>query len=337
MNEPASSQNKNSSQLSREELEEQLYDLQELFSLVTENNPFNYFWKDKGLVYRGCNQRFANLAGFKQPSEVIGKTDHDMPWGINNEVGAAACQSSDLAVIKSGKEQMHIEEKIINENGSECWTETSKVPIRNRMGQIVGVLGALEDISKRKEAEAKLADAYQNLETLIRMDPLTGVSNRRHFNEILTKEWSIASRIKSEIAFVLIDVDNFKHFNDSFGHQAGDDCLEKVAATAKAALGRPNDFIARYGGEEFVVLLPNTDLSGAMEIAEKIRSNIEKISISIKNETPHITVSIGISTCSPTPLMNHEAILAQADTALYKAKADGRNCTRVHKHIETSA
>ncbi len=125
----------------------------------------------------------------------------------------------------------------------------------------------------------------------------------------------------------MCDVDNFKAYNDTYGHSTGDLCLKKVAQTVKTSLKRPSDFCARYGGEEFVVLLPNTGLDGAMHIAERIRSNIEKMGIQHKNSLPSqvVTLSLGVTTSEETDFDSHEGLVKRADRALYKAKEQGRN------------
>ncbi len=125
----------------------------------------------------------------------------------------------------------------------------------------------------------------------------------------------------------MCDVDNFKAYNDTYGHSSGDQCLIKVAQTIKTSLKRPDDFCARYGGEEFVIILPSESLDGAMHVAETIRSNIEKMGISHKKSFPAqiVTLSLGVTTLEGTTLASHEELIKHADMALYKAKEQGRN------------
>ncbi|HEY7773939.1 MAG TPA: GGDEF domain-containing protein [Marinagarivorans sp.] len=312
--------------MTREELETQLREVTQLFTLITENNPFAYFWKDLDLVYRGCNQRFATIAGFATPDEVVGKTDREMPWGINDELGAQICRQSDMAVINSGKEAMRLLEQINQDTRQVCWSEASKVPIRDPNGKIIGVLGVMQDVSARKIAEIRLEEANKKLEELVRLDPLTHVSNRRHFTEICEREWARATREQKPIAVILFDIDDFKHFNDTLGHQAGDDCLEKVAQSASATLGRPSDFIARFGGEEFIVLLPSTSLAGATALADEIRQNIQQIALHHKGNSTRVTISAGVACTHNTATTTSAQLISRADKALYRAKNRGKNC-----------
>lgn len=162
------------------------------------------------------------------------------------------------------------------------------------------------------------------------IDGLTGVNNRRYFNEQLAVEWSRAERNHSGLSALMIDVDYFKHYNDRYGHQMGDDCLRRIASAIKASLRRPADQIARYGGEEFVCLLPDTDLEGVMQIAEKIRANVEQLQITHADSEASAYVTISLGGCSK---LAHQAglpdaFIQQADAQLYAAKRAGRNRIR---------
>lgn len=161
------------------------------------------------------------------------------------------------------------------------------------------------------------------------MDGLTGVHNRRRFDEQLTAEWGRAVRENYALSIVMLDVDFFKRYNDLYGHQAGDDCLRRVSATLKASVKRPGDLVARYGGEEFVCLLPNTDLAGAMQVAQHIGDAIfaQHIAHADSSVAPVVTVSLGVCCKPPDTKGSAEALLRQADAQLYAAKAGGRHRT----------
>jgi diguanylate cyclase (GGDEF)-like protein len=255
----------------------------------------------------------------------VGKTDFDMPWGINNEVGANACRASDFRVVDSSLEEMHIIELIRQDNGVEVWTDTSKVPIVDAAGKVVGVLGVIEDITARKQIEQALEDANARLQALSRVDSLTQVANRRHFGERLDEEWARASREGHDFGIIIFDIDHFKSFNDEYGHLAGDDCLAQVAHAAKAALKRPGDFIARYGGEEFAVILPHVNAEGARVISEEIRRAVENMQIEHEGQQLSVTISAGVAVSLPEPSSQPTPLLAKADQALYLAKKAGRN------------
>jgi diguanylate cyclase (GGDEF)-like protein len=173
--------------------------------------------------------------------------------------------------------------------------------------------------------EAAVSNAV--LHRLVRLDALTELLNRRGFDETVAEEFRRARRQRLPLAAVLIDIDFFKPFNDRYGHQGGDDCLRQVGAAIKNALSRPGDHAARYGGEEFVILLPATDLPGAVVIAERVRVAVAALGI------PHadsplemVTISAGVSSVIPLHAKDTAADLIEtADQALYQAKKDGRN------------
>lgn len=166
------------------------------------------------------------------------------------------------------------------------------------------------------------------LENLVMQDPLTGVPNRRKFQEVLLAEKSRCKRSNHQISVLMIDIDYFKGFNDRFGHQAGDLALRSVAQTLNATLKRPEDFVGRYGGEEFVVVLPSTNRSGAERVAQKIQQALFLTNIPYPGSplSDRITVSLGISTFSPQTDLHIDSGLFSADQALYQAKRNGRNC-----------
>jgi len=159
------------------------------------------------------------------------------------------------------------------------------------------------------------------------VDGLTGVHNRRHFDEHLAAEWGRAVRNNTALSAVLLDVDFFKRYNDRYGHQAGDDCLRRVAATLKANLKRPADLVARYGGEEFVCLLPDTGLDGAMQLARRLGQQVfaQGIEHADSSAAPVVTVSLGVCSKREQATGTAAELLRQADAQLYAAKARGRH------------
>lgn len=168
--------------------------------------------------------------------------------------------------------------------------------------------------------------AESELILLARTDSLTGLSNRRSFAEVLDEEWRRARRARSVFSLLFVDVDRFKSYNDTYGHQAGDDALAAVARCIGDNIRRPGDIAARYGGEEFVVLLPDTPPEGAAQIAEQIRSAIDKLGLEhATSEYGHVTASIGLASWTPDQDDEPTAVIKAADEALYYAKATGRN------------
>ncbi|MNR04763.1 Phytochrome-like protein cph2 [compost metagenome] len=166
--------------------------------------------------------------------------------------------------------------------------------------------------------------AEQELATLAATDSLTGLANRRCLDQSLQREWARAQRGTRPLSVLMVDVDHFKAFNERHGHQGGDEALRNVAQVISHCIRRPGDLAARYGGEEFVVILPETDQEGALNIAELIRASIEA-QAPFADDQHAITVSVGVSTQKATPDSMLEALLCAADAALYQAKRNGRN------------
>ena len=209
------------------------------------------------------------------------------------------------------------------------WKTTWALSLYLTIGALT-VYGLLVLFSRAQTARIR----REMLEELVMQDPLTGIPNRRKFQEVLAAEKSRCKRSKHDIAIIMIDIDLFKGFNDRFGHQAGDEALKKVAQSLKAALRRPEDFVARYGGEEFVAVLPNTDQAGAEKVARKMQDAIFEAAIPYPGSpmADRVTVSLGISTFKPYSDLHIEAGLFSADQALYQAKRCGRNCFFFKKH-----
>lgn len=166
----------------------------------------------------------------------------------------------------------------------------------------------------------------RELARLARQDALTGLANRRCFDERLVQEWERSQRGQHELALLFIDVDHFKIYNDTYGHSAGDDCLAAVAGAIQSCMFRPADLASRYGGEEFVVLLPETTLQGAREVAERIQEAVDKLNMphAASPTAGHVTISIGLTSCIPESGLA-QALVDAADSALYQAKHAGRH------------
>jgi len=164
------------------------------------------------------------------------------------------------------------------------------------------------------------------LRQMVFIDGLTGVANRRCFDERLATEWRRAARHSRPLALLMLDVDHFKRFNDRYGHQAGDDCLRRVASAIRSALLRPGDLVARYGGEEFACVLPETDLDGALTVANGIEQRVRALQIEHADSDVCnvVSLSVGVAACTPEPEGDPMRLLALADAQLYRAKHTGR-------------
>jgi len=215
--------------------------------------------------------------------------------------------------------------RMLRKDGSVIWTEGNVQMIRDPLTGTPGDLViTVRDISERKAREDKL-------NALAMTDGLTGLANRRAFDEALEREWQRTLREGTQMSLLLLDLDHFKAFNDQYGHQVGDDCLRAVADAVRRTLHRPGDIAARYGGEEVAVILPDTGAAGAVEVAEQLRLAVEVLRLPHQANAGRgdwLTTSVGAATvlCRMGGRMKMpEALLAAADAALYRAKHEGRN------------
>ncbi|MGB6827356.1 MAG: diguanylate cyclase [Terracidiphilus sp.] len=202
-------------------------------------------------------------------------------------------------------------------------------------GRYMGRVWFFRDITERIQAEHKLQAAYEEVEKLAVVDPLTGVANRRRFEECLNAEWRRAIRSRQPLSVVMVDVDLFKLFNDSYGHVRGDECLKQIAETTMEVVTRAGDLVARFGGEEFAIVLPNTDERGALEIANKLWSLV--LNQRISHETSPfgvVTISAGCATTTPHIGDDPSQLVDLADRALYVAKREGRNRVSISRNLE---
>lgn len=190
----------------------------------------------------------------------------------------------------------------------------------NAMHRLVRMQRALIGLTER------LNGVNQELQRLSTTDGLTGIANRRLFDESLDREWRRCRRIKKPLSIILFDVDFFKKYNDKYGHQTGDECLRLVAKEVSRTASRPGDMAARYGGEEFVLILAETDQEGACWVADRIRQNLSALKIPHDDsDYKHVTISCGVVSVVPDEELSAEKLVKSADIALYIAKEQGRN------------
>jgi diguanylate cyclase (GGDEF)-like protein len=197
-------------------------------------------------------------------------------------------------------------------------------------------LGAVDYITKpfsavivkaRVGMHAELKRYRDYLENISYLDGLTGISNRRKFDEYLHTTWNMAIRVTMPVSMILLDIDLFKEYNDTYGHQEGDTCLIQIAQTLSRAIVRKTDLLARYGGEEFVCILPNTDIDNAYIMAEKLRLSVMDLKIPHSCSTADriVTISAGVASEYPAKNLSFTSLIKSADDALYRSKATGRN------------
>ncbi len=210
-------------------------------------------------------------------------------------------------------------------------TSFLKIRIKDAV-QPIGVTVLFSDVTELGELRDAAAALDQikvlnrKLEKLSYLDELTGLPNRRFFNDTCNREWRSAMREQKHLAFIMADIDYFKEINDNYGHRTGDKCLAAVARALNKALHRPNDMIARYGGDEFIAVLPDTDMDGVQTIAKKMQNCISELNIeNAYSPFGKLTVSIGTSEQMPEKGSNWRDLAAVVDKALYKAKQNGKN------------
>ncbi len=200
-----------------------------------------------------------------------------------------------------------------------------------------GFAMTFRDISDRKQIEIALKQANHKLKYQANVDSLTQIANRRRFDEYFTQEWSRCIREQAYLAIILCDVDYFKAYNDTYGHQVGDKCLYEVAQGINSAVKRPADLVFRYGGEEFAIVLPYTDKQGALIVAEEIRQQIKQLKIPHESSRMSniVSLSLGVSSMIPSIYTSPHTLVSSADLALYDAKDRGRDRV-VYRDVELS-
>ena len=189
---------------------------------------------------------------------------------------------------------------------------------------------------KNQELLESLQLANERLTDLSVIDELTQIQNRRSFDFTIAKEWLRAKRLKTPISMLMIDIDYFKQYNDKFGHIKGDDCLYSIADCLKKNLNRSTDFVGRYGGEEFCIIMPDTDINGATNLAEKIRAKVKELKIlnPVSEENKFLTISVGVASTVPTNKDTNMDLIYTSDKALYMAKTEGRDTVRALAALE---
>ena len=229
----------------------------------------------------------------------------------------------DIAAIMGGLETSTVLTEAIHKDGHLIWLE-NKVRVLEHQGDVILLMIAMRDVTEKKQLQDQLAQ-------MATVDSLTNIHNRRAFDQVFKAEWRRALRSGDPLSILLLDVDHFKLLNDTYGHQAGDDCLRAIARALRATVQRAGDLVARYGGEEFVIILPNTDAIAAEFVADEVVHAIRRLGI------PHagnreagsiVSISCGAATALGRlggSMSAPEGLLLSADNALYKAKQLGRN------------
>ena len=212
-------------------------------------------------------------------------------------------------------------------DGDYVWIRDVVHVVRNADGEVDSLIGFMFDISERKKIEQELLHLHQDLEALSFEDGLTRIANRRMFDTHLESEFASAVRSGQPLSMIMLDIDHFKQFNDSYGHLQGDECLRRVAAGLKALVTRPRSVVARYGGEEFVLLLPDTDARAALDLARKCVDLLADLRIPHESSASgrFVTASLGVGTVVAPAGTDSVAFTEEVDRLLYAAKRNGRD------------
>jgi diguanylate cyclase (GGDEF)-like protein/PAS domain S-box-containing protein len=276
---------------------------------------------------------FNGEARYISPSvERLLGTSAEEIYGLGREALFYGIHPTERAAIELALSQhaagdlldMKLEFRVLKRNDTYIWVQTNCSTIIAADGRPSEIILTMRDISEKKELEAKL-------ESLACTDALTGLANRRAFDEALDLEWRRARRDGTALSLIMLDTDHFKAFNDAYGHPAGDDCLRAVARSIGQAARREGELAARYGGEEFALLMPLMGSEEAISLSEQIRREVEDLAIPHRHCLTRavVTVSIGVATAMAADgasVKMPDSLLEAADRALYKAKAGGRNC-----------
>ena len=298
-----------------------LQEMAALHRLVTANSRDIILLADLDGIPRYISEAVYALTGWK-PQETM------------NRGFAEVVHPSDLAVVeklmtelRNGADSGTVEYRVHRRRGGYVWVEGSFRRVNDAaIGLRTGVLQVVRDISERKLAEEKLRAANRVLEGIAAVDGLTGVANRRRFDEMLDREWRRGLREQQPLSIVLLDVDLFKLYNDTYGHLRGDSCLKQIAESALDVVTRPGDLVARYGGEEFAIILPGTETHGAERVAREICDTLRARQLA-HSASPFgvVTISAGYASVVPQLGQSPPDLIEVADRALYEAKRKGRN------------
>lgn len=307
----------------RKQAQSQLEAQRQFLQQVIDTIPSAVFVKDTEGRFLLVNQAAATIYG-TTPVAMLGYTD----WDFNrNPIQVQQFARDNERIMQHKEFSLITDQPIEHPHLGVRWYQTVISPFVDLNGVVRGIIGNSIDISDRRQMEEALRRANLELERLATIDGLTQVANRRRFDTYLLQEWRRSQREHHPLALILLDVDFFKTYNDTYGHQQGDVCLQRIAQVAQQTVQRPADLVARYGGEEFAVILPTTNENGAIAVAHRLQAAIQSLAIP-HSQSPIssvITLSMGITSQIPLLGRSPAGLIAKADEALYQAKQRGRN------------
>lgn len=302
------------------QLPRRLEEGEERFRLLAEHSSDMITIHDMNGVYQYVSPASRRLLGYHH-EELLGK----VPYDFMHPDDRKSTREKLINLLNTDYELTTF--RIRAKDGHYVWFETTLKSIKDQEGKIQEVIAVSRNITDRKKMELELKQSNEHLQYLSSIDSVTGIANRRYFKENFEQEWKRAIQESTPISIILLDIDCFKAYNDTYGHQSGDHSLKQVSKTLESTLHGSHDLVARYGGEEFIIVLPDTDRNEAFIKAEELRSNVE--ALQIPHETSpighYVTISVGVSTMTPSFHQSADILIKEADKALYAAKSEGRN------------
>jgi diguanylate cyclase (GGDEF)-like protein len=308
------------------EIQEQLQSLKETFFTIDQQFKSTASALPDPVFIIDKNGRYLDVIGgqerslYHSPDFLIGKDLYSVfPVDMANiflETISDSIETDSLKVLEYQLGPEDVRGTIADGPEDKQWFEGRVYPIKDQNDEISSVIWMAINITRRKKLEKRLKNLSEK-------DPLTNAFNRRYFMQVFEQSYSIAKRYKNPLSIMVLDIDNFKSINDTFGHEAGDTVLKALVDFCQVSF-RDADLFARLGGEEFIVMLSNTPTLGAAIIAERIRDGIHNIPVTLANKKVNFSISIGISQVDESD-ESYSDVISRADTALYKAKDKGKN------------
>lgn len=305
----------------RKRIADKLLESEKSFRLLAENSSDMISKHDRDGLFTYVSPACYMLLGFRD-DELIGSSPFVL---YHPDDRGRMLENQEL--IYSNVEANTITYRMRRKEGIYRWLETTSRVIYHDGDRTQTIVSVSRDVTPRKENELKMIKKYQLLHKLSHVDELTNIANRRVFDESWNKEWLEAQHHHMPITLMLGDIDNFKLFNDTFGHQKGDECLRQIAAALRSALKRPLDIVARYGGEEFGFILPQTSEERAANIASRLLEAVRQLKIPHAELSGYqqVTISLGSATWKPGCSAKQDELFTHADKALYQAKREGKD------------
>ena len=281
--------------------------------------PWSIDWATKQFSYIG--PQIEKLLGWEQDSWKSVQDWADRMHRDDRDHVLNYCVSQSIAGIDHEADY-----RALKASGGYCWIRDVVHVVRKENGEVERLVGFMFDISERKKKEEELKALHRKLEEFSYKDGLTEIANRRLFDDFYSREWNNAIREQKPLSVILIDIDFFKQYNDFNGHIIGDACIKQIAQMLESCCVRPRDLVARYGGEEFAIVLPETDLEGAIQIANNILRMIDQANLPHRASpiSENVSLSLGVKCICPTEKDDKIHFLNMVDKNLFKAKQTGR-------------